>query len=285
MTKIVASKHGNVTEEQFRYALRIIEETLERLQPHNVQMIDVIFFENSSQLRDYFSKEKMRYNILDNFDSEFLAMHDAWSGLPRISLCIERLSRLDDLVATGTIRHEVGHSALHGSLQYYIFQTTPELVNIQKQYRLTPEYARGILYLTAIAVKDYEVTNLLYARGYDDDLVAYVKTLLKPSQSEVLSWQLVAGHVMAESLYVCGRMKDLLCSAPLMKLKPDLRVEAEMGLSYFGSELSTKIMTVVRKLTGLMKGSTHENVETALDIICRELVKEILDRPIHSKHT
>ncbi len=285
MTRLVVSENGNVSKEQVRYALQVIEETLERLQPHNVQMIDVLLFENSSLLQDYFSREKMRYNISNNFDSEFPAMHDAWRGLPRISLCIERLSRLDDLVAIGTIRHEVGHSVLHGSLEYYIFQTATELVKIEKQHLLPPEYARGILYLTAIAVKDYEVTDLLHNRGYDEDLVAHVKTLLKPSPSDTMAWQLAAGHVMAEALCVCGRMKDLMCAAPLIRIKPGLRLEAEVGLSYLGPELSMKVMNVVGELTGLLKGSTHENVEIALDIICRELVERVLNQTIHPKHT
>jgi hypothetical protein len=282
MTRIVVSKFGDVREEQIKSILDNMNETYERMRPREVELVDAFVFENSSLFRDFLSGEKMRLGVFDNFDSDFPAIHDAWRGIPRISFCMDKLNHLNDLVATGTVRHEVGHSVLHGSLEYYIFQTPPALSRVEEKHRLAPEYTRNILYLIAIAVKDYEVTDLLYSHGYQDDQVAYAQSLLEPSSNDLLAWQMAKGHPLAEVICIAGRMKDLLCAAPIIR-SPNvsgekLNKKAKSGLFYLPPELAKKVIEVAWQASEPAKASTHLKVEIASKILCDELFDQILGR-------
>lgn len=282
MTRIVVSKFGDIREEQIKLVLGNMNETYERLRPREVELVDAFFFENSSLFRDFILREKTALGIFDEFDSEFPAIHDAWRSIPRISFCMDKLSCSDDLVATGTVRHEVGHSILHGSLEYYIFQTPRALSSLGEKHRLPPEYTRNILYLIAIAVKDYEVTDLLYSHGYHIDQVAYVQNLLEPSLNDLLAWQMARGHPLAEVICVAGRMKDLLCAAPIIR-SPNasgekLYKQAKSGLFYLPLELAKKVIEVAWQASQPAKASTHLKVEKASKILCGELFDQILCR-------
>jgi hypothetical protein len=282
MSRIVVSKFGVIRKEQIKSILDIMNETYERLQPHKVELVDAFLFENSSLFADFLSREKARHGVSGNFDSDFPAIHDAWRGLPRISLCMDKLNKLSDLVATGTVRHEVGHSVLHGSLEYYIFQAPPALTRLEEKHRLAPDYTRNILYLVAIAVKDYEVTDLLYSHGYYDDQVAYAETLLEPSAGDVLAWQMASGHPFAEVLCIAGRLKDLLCAAPIIQSVTvsgiNLNKHAKAGLFYLPPGLSRKMTDVALQLSEPVEAPTHRKVEIALKILCEELFDQILNR-------
>jgi len=282
MSRIVVSKFGVIREEQIKSILGIMNETYERLQPHKVELVDAFFFENSSLFADFLSGEKTRHGVSGDFDSDFPTIHDAWRGLPRISLCMDKLNKLSDLVAMGTVRHEVGHSVLHGSLEYYIFQTPPALSRVEEKYRLAPEYTRNILYLIAIAVKDCEVTDLLYSHGYHDDQVAYAESLLEPSPSDVLAWRMASGHPLAEVICIAGRMKDLLCVAPIIRSQSEsgtkLNKQAKSTLLYLPPELSKKVIDVALQVSEPVQASTQRKVEIALKISCDELFDQILGR-------
>jgi len=279
MTRIIVSKFGNVNRDEIKSILDIMSEAYARLQPHNVELVDVLFFENYSILQGFFSREKTLFKVSENLGNEFSAIHEAWRGLPRISLSMDRLSRQDESVLRGTVRHEVGHSVLHGSLEYYIFQTPSALVKLGTPYRFSAEYIRNILYLTAIAVKDFEVTDLLYDHGYHDDQIAYVKDLLKPSSNDLESWKLARGNRSAEVLCIAGRLKDLLCATPIMRSprpKVELGKVAESGLSYFSPAISKRMIDVGLQLSRVMTGSTHRKVEIASEILCEKLFETIL---------
>lgn len=51
-----------------------------------------------------------------------------------------------------------------------------------------------LLYLISIAVKDYEVTKFLYDKGFVKDQVAYAKWVLKPSEEDMLSWEIASAN-------------------------------------------------------------------------------------------
>lgn len=80
---------------------------------------------------------------------------------------------LPQLVVVGGLRHEVAHSILHGSPEYYIIPIPEPLRETAERYDLPPKATEELLYLISMAVKDCEVTELLSSRGYVEDQVAY----------------------------------------------------------------------------------------------------------------
>ncbi len=79
------------------------------------------------------------------------AMHEAWSGLPRIHLAARDLEALGRDTAAAMAGHEAIHAALHGSLEYY----------------LLPPWAGSVeaYYIAATTVKDLEAHLEAERRG------------------------------------------------------------------------------------------------------------------------
>ncbi|NIR87803.1 hypothetical protein GWO13_09720, partial [Candidatus Bathyarchaeota archaeon] len=132
--KIIVSKFGEVDAKETDRTVAVMKECYDRLAPHEVTLVDLYIFERSSSTEAFLAKEFKEVRVVSApFDELFFAMHDAWRGTPRIVLCLERMRKLPRLVQTGGIRHEVGHSVLHGSLRYYLIPLPPVLLDLSER--------------------------------------------------------------------------------------------------------------------------------------------------------
>jgi len=247
--RIVVSKFGKVEDETINSVIETMEECYSRLVPHEVSLVDLYVFEKSSSVEAFLAKECVEVGVTSaSFNELFFAMHDAWRGTPRIILCFERMKRLPELVKMGGIRHEVGHSILHGSLRYYLLPFPPALLELADRFNLSFEYLANMLYLISIAVKDYEVSRLLYGRGYMEDQVAYAKHLLEVSESDVLSWEISRGKPPAEALCLISCLKAAGCAVPLLidkKFGEEIKRHLMESLSYLPTDLSAPLLKVI----------------------------------------
>jgi len=251
LVRIVISKYGRIREDEVASIVEVMEECYSRLAPHNVLFVDLYLFERSSSVEAFFAKERGEVGVVTaTFDVKSFAMHDAWRGTPRISICLERMMKLPELVRAGGIRHEVGHSILHGELQYYLFPFPPSLIEMKTRFNLPTEYSRDLLYLVSTAVKDYEVTRLLYQRGYVEDQAAYAKFLLQTSEDDVLSWKLSQGKPLLEALCLVSCLKTAGCAAPLLADKgfgEEIKQHLKESLNYFPTNLSNLILKITEE--------------------------------------
>ena len=117
------------------------------------------------------------------------------------------MRNLPRLVEVGGIRHEVGHTVLHGDIRYYLLSFPAALLEIADRFNLSFEYMTNLLYLVSIAVKDYEVTRLLYQKRYVEDQAAYVEFLLKVSEDDILSWEISRGKPISQALCLISCLK------------------------------------------------------------------------------
>ncbi len=265
LVHIVVSKHGKIDDEEIERVIEIMQECYSRLSPHEVSLVDLYLFERSSSVEAFFAKECRKVGVASTpFDELFFAMHDAWRGIPRITLCLEKMEKLPKLVKMGGIRHEVGHSILHGNLRYYVLSFPPALLEIADRFKLSFEYVTNLLYLISIAVKDYEVTRLLHERGYVEDQVAYAKHLLKISEDDTLSWEISRGKPPAEALCLISCLKAAGCAAPLLvdkKFGEEVRQYLMESLSYLPADRSTLLLRVVEGGFPSLGTDTLDNVD------------------------
>jgi len=263
--RIVVSKFGKVDDEEIGRVIEVMEECYGRLAPHDVTIVDLYVFERSSSVDAFLAKESAEVGVVSApFDELFFAMHDAWRGTSRIILCLERMKRLPRLVRMGGIRHEVGHSVLHGSLRYYSLSFPPLLLELATQFNLSIEYLASLLYLISIAVKDYEVSRLLYKRGYVEDQVAYAKHLLKVSESDVLLWEVSRGRPEAEALYLASCLKAAGCATPLLvdnKFGEEIRRHLMESLSHLPADRSSLLLKVTLEGFPSLGIETLDNIE------------------------
>ena len=247
--RIIVSRFGEVKGREIDHVIKVMEECCGRLMPHEVAIVDLYVFERSSSVKAFLTREYKQVGVASApFDEQFFAMHDAWRGTPRIILCLERMKNLSRLVRLGGIRHEVGHSVLHGSLQYYLIPLPPVLLELADRFTLSQEYITNILYLISIAVKDYEVSRLLYERGYVNDQVAYAKHLLVTSESDILSWKMSRGNPLAEILCLISCLKSASCAAALLddeKFGKELRPHLTESLYYIPVKYRSLLLKMI----------------------------------------
>ena len=281
VVRVVVSKFGKVEDETINSVIETMEECYSRLAPHEVSLVDLYVFERSSSVEAFLAKECREVGVASaSFDELFFAMHDAWRGTPRIILCFERMKRLPGLVKIGGIRHEVGHSVLHGSLRYYLLPFPPALLELADRFNLSFEYVANMLYLISIAVKDYEVSRLLYGRGYVEDQVAYAKHLLKVSESDVLSWEISRGKPPAEALCLISCLKAAGCAAPLLideKFSEDVRRRLIESLSYLPADLSDLLLKVILEGFPSLEKETLNNIDNMVRE-CKLIFEKVFNR-------
>lgn len=265
LVHIVVSKYGKIDDEEIARVTEIMQECYSRLAPHDVSLVDLYLFERSSSVEAFFAKECREVGVASApFDELFFAMHDAWRGIPRITLCLEKMEKLPRLVKMGGIRHEVGHSILHGNLRYYVLSFPPALLKIVDRFNLSFEYITNLLYLISIAVKDYEVSRLLNEQGYVKDQTAYAKHLLKISEDDTLSWEISRGKPPAEALCLISCLKAAGCAVPLLvdkKLGEEVRQYLMESLSYLPADRITLLLRVVEGGFQSLGTDTLDNID------------------------
>jgi hypothetical protein len=121
----------------------------------------------------------------------------------------------------------------------------------------------NLLYLVSMAVKDYEVTRLLYQRGYVEDQVAYAKHLLKVSENDILSWEISQGKPPAEALCLVSCLKAAGCAAPLLvdkKFGEKVKQHLMRSLSYLPTNRSALLLKLIEGLSSA-ETDTLDNID------------------------
>jgi hypothetical protein len=276
--KVVLQKFGEISEESVGNTLGVIQECYERLGLDRVEILDLLLFSDPSSMSSFYLRERSRLRVVsEDLGESFIAMHDAWRGTSRIGVCMSRMMKLPRLVQIGTLRHEVGHSVLHGSIEYYVFPIGAPLMEAAKRFGFSKEYSFSLLYLISIAVKDFEVTRLLSEKGYLDDQVAYSSHVLRTVNEDLDAWQLSKGNPAGMSLCLAGRLKDAAC---LVALQPRLGEQSvayalKGHLSYLPDQVLDEMLKTLRRFPQAMVGDTFQNVATMTKMFVDDLLQPL----------
>jgi len=268
---------GKVKNSFVEKVLEIMGDCYNRINAPAVEIVDLYLFNEVSTMNAFLSEEKRNLGIgMSAFEASFFAIHDAWRGIPRIMVAYDNILTLPKLVRTGVLHHEVAHSVLHGSLEYYSFSIPALLLELEREGVVSRQIMGDLLYLVSIAVKDYEVTRLLYENSYVEDQVAYNKYFLEPSEEDKKAWKLARKNKTARLLVLVSLLKTTCCAAPLLR---DRRYGGEMAESiarsmyYLPSELSVHLLRLI-DATSKFGENTHENVDLFTKKIMDQLVIE-----------
>lgn len=229
MTKIVLRAFGNVGESDAEKLLEIVRGLYGGFKDPP-DLVELLLFESLDLRNAYVAKEaRGRSVFFDDFGTEFLSVHECWSGSPRIYLSLDVLSSLPEGVLMGTLEHEVGHTILHGSLESYIFP--PELA---ADYRAAfgDSFAKNLLSLVAASVKDFEVTRLWVDRGASRDQLPFVKHLLSSNEAERALYPIAKAKPDSALLFRASVMKPVACAYPLT-MDPEAGSMADQAISEF----------------------------------------------------
>jgi len=270
---------GFVGEEELDYIISLIRDCYNRIGKEERYELELYLFPDSNSAMSFIKKEKAVLGIVSaEFGSQFLATHDAWRGKPRIMLRMDSLRGVQPLIRDGCIRHEVGHSVLHGSLEYYKFGIPSSLLSLGIEFGLSNEYLFNVLYLTSIAVKDYEVTRLLVKNGFLEDQIAYVSYLLEPSKEELEAYELARSSKQGIVLYLLSFLKPIGCAAPLLRegrYGKELWKKLEIATAHISKDLRDRLFETILGGFFLLGDNTFSNVEFMLDLLVKTMLRYI----------
>ncbi len=275
--RIVVHRFGDVKESFLGDVLKILDDCYSCVGARDLEIVDLCLFDRSTSMNAFISEEKKKFGISTSaFEASFFAVHDAWQGTPRIMVAHDKMLTAPKLVAIGGLHHEVAHTILHGSLEYYLFPTPRLLVKLENEGIFSTQFVRDILYLASLAVKDFEVTRLLYRNGYVEDQVAYNTYFLEPSEEEHETWRLAEKNKTARLLVLVSLLKTACCAEPLLRDERHGKEIAQMmarSMNYLPVELSAPILRML-KVTSKFGEKTHENVNLFMNKIIDEFIIE-----------
>jgi hypothetical protein len=261
--------HGDVPDSFWQELKQQLEECYGRLPTSDLEVVQVCLVDTVKRLRQFLAAEQAQLSIASPLGEEFLALHDAWHGVPRITICRERLAEVTDLVGLGALRQQVAHSILHGSLEYYVFKLPRDLVEKGQERRLAPVALQQLLYYVAIAVKDYEVVRLLVTHDYVDCQAALAFHQLEATDEDRLVWRLAQLNPAAHLIYLASQLKLLLSIRPLVDnpaIAPALVRQARTMLSFLPLKEQDKLWTLTQQIVLALGDDTHQNIAKALKL-------------------
>jgi len=226
-------------------------------------------------MRALLKEDKIRLGITTGGDEEFICSHDAWRGYPRVICCVEKLAKLNKLARPGAIRHEAAHSALHGSLEYYIFRIPDDCRHTAEIKALDSAVLDQALYYVSVAVKDFEATRFLIQHDFISCQFAFALDLLQLSEQDKSAWKLAQTSRQAKFIYLTTLLKPTLFAHPLLALprsskgisleyQVQLARRVEELLEPLGSAEQNKLLQVANMIVEDATDDTHKNVDSAM---------------------
>jgi len=258
-----------------------MEDCYRRLSPPSPEIVDVVLFEDTSRMEGYLLTEQSSLDASSqSLEAKFVATHEAWTGFPRILICYERLRELNPRLRRAVVRHEVAHSVLHGSAEYYIFPIPRSLLEASENCNLPSGYSLHILYLVAMGVKDYEATRVLLDHGYVEDQIEYAWHFCRTDKDDLEAWKISKGEPRNELLCLVGRFKDFACVTAVTAHHGTNVIElaaAKKELEYLPEDTGSRLLEVCTALTQMNGHDTFSKVELAAELIARRLIPPIFE--------
>ena len=252
-----------------------VEETLSacyrRLPCPGLVLVQVCLLDTVARLRDFLAAEQTTLGIISPVGVEFLATHDAWHGVPRITACAERLNSVPADVAQGALCHEAGHTILHGSAEHYRFRLSRETVERGAKRGLDAHALQQVLYYVAIAVKDYEVARLLAAHGYAEGQAALARHQMVIDENDRRAWELASAYSVVRLICLTAQLKLLLFVQPLAEHVPALAGEAQAMLSFLPIAERERLWRVTGEIGAALGDDSKRNIGAALELVLDRL--------------
>jgi len=190
---------------------------------------------------------------------DFITLHEAWRGYPRIHISLEELINTPRDIVKTLLIHEAAHSVLHGSLQYYILSITDRELLV----RMDREELLKAMYMVSTAVKDLEVAHYLVNINLLNECITYSKYTINQLKSmecnhDLLTLaqisKLLASLVPLSKALRSEILEEYIVSKPKCKDIINRLLEIlERAKSMSSKDLSLKVSFVLKELLNILK--------------------------------
>lgn len=267
--------NGYVPQQYEKQLRQTLDDCYLRLGAPKCGQVEVHIVDTASRMEAFLHKEKTELGIDTIGEESFLCTHDAWRGVPRLLICIERLSQISKAASFGVIRHEVAHTILHGDPLYYMFTINNECQTLAQAKAIDMVVLKQIVYYISVAVKDFEVTRFLVNHNYIECQAAFaLEQLLKVTEDDKLAWRLAKSNPKARALYLAAQLKPLLFTHPLLAVadnREQLTKSVLSMLEHMGQAEQTRLFQFANWLAEQLKYDTHSNIGIVLTTLLKQL--------------
>jgi len=236
--------------------------------------VELLLFEDRLIMEAYLRREGEGFATKHGFEYApiplgFSSMHHAWSGRPTIVVCSKTMKERDKDVVLGELRHEAGHSVLHGSPKFYLARPPEILEKLIIKKSLDRRVASMAFYLLSIGVKDFEVTRLLVGNGYIDCQKALHAWSLRISDDEKVASRLAKHDYNVAFFLMANTLKPVMSSVPLLgtDANSELLPLVEENLSLLPGRSQVLARRMVEEWIPRLGGETLDNVRTLVENI------------------
>ncbi|MBA7669533.1 hypothetical protein ES703_77664 [subsurface metagenome] len=194
--------------------------------------------------------------------------------MPRLLICIERLSQISKAASLGAIRHEVAHTILHGDPRYYIFTINKECQTLAQAKAIDMVALKQILYYISVAVKDFEVATFLVHHNYIECQAALALEQLKVTAEDKVAWLLAKSEPRTRALYLAAQLKPLLFVHPLLAAadnREQLTKSVSSMLEHMEQAEQDWLVQFANQLAEQLKYDTHRNIGITLTSLLKQL--------------
>lgn len=217
--------------------------------------IELIVYSQSLRKKAFITQEASRIGV--SALGDFIVMHEAWRGYPRIHIDYEEISKLNHTVVKALLIHELAHSILHGSPLYYMIRVKKSSLN---KYG---DNAYIYLYLASLVAKDIDVIAYLKTKGYYGELLTYAEYVMRD-----------AGSID------CSKLEGLLDLSKI--LIPYIILGLSIPIEFLSSECSQVVSKIVLTINDIIESKV--DFDDRIDLILERL-SEIFDTIISTfKH-
>lgn len=232
----------------------IIESLTEGAPPDRLK---ILVYHGLDELQNFFRMEKKELGILSEGEAEFIAMHEAWRGYPRIHICSERIKNLPEAVVLGAVQHELAHAILHGRSEFYTFRFSRQLISASEAAGFEIWLLQQCVYLLAIALKDGEVVRRLVEIGFQYGQIGLLEYMLADTRSEHDVWNRIRHLPPQRKIAVASFLKTLLpvVTMAAMKIDAGRRLQQEWE-NVYGWLSETKRLDMMHFATESVLNST-----------------------------
>jgi hypothetical protein len=270
---IRVTRFGSIDRDLLNWVTSALCEFYGRVQPA-CGGVELLFFEDRITMEAYLKREGERFAVEHGFEYApialgFSSMHHAWSGRPTIIVCNETMKERDKTVVLGELRHEAGHSVLHGSPKFYLIRPPETYGKLITRNGLDRRVANMAFYLLSTGVKDYEVTRLLVRSGYVDCQKALHRWSLRISDDEKQVSRLAQSDYNVAFFLMANTLKPIMGSVPLLNAdaKSDILPLVEENLSLLPSESKMLARRIVEEWVPALGDETLGNIRKLIENI------------------
>lgn len=182
MTKILVKRFGSIESRHVDKVLEVLNSVFSKCPSRDrPAILELHVYPDRRVYKTYSILESIELSVKGGLNQEFLAYHDAWTGIPRIHVILKVLNSTPENIARSILVHEAVHAILHGVLSSYLLSMPSTLLETN-----IPDVVKWeVLHSIASSIKDYEVTTYILSKNLDSNLEDYICYVLESGVEEL----------------------------------------------------------------------------------------------------